>query len=366
MIFSNLGSRDDLYSTAEFSAIALVGRAVNQTEEQWDAVRFIPKVDVQATVLEAAVGRISGDPNVQLGIYTNNETFQIPDTVLPGGQGNATDIPDLGQCCKLIKVTLPEPGVTLTAGTIYWLVANADQVNGVSFNGAWQVSHSGEFGAFAPGILPWILGFSQWPAARISGTRLQTLGPLSAEKQKRSLVQANAAGGRVRIFSNLDPLLPAPYLPGAGLFIAGDNVLGLPEAWRALPFTPRANVQAKTFSAAIGHTSGTNQINLGVYSDAGGVPGSPLPGAQGTITDLPESGDCCDFAILRLPGQGIALTGGTKYWLVASPNNVTAPDFFGLWQFSSNNIWSRLLPKSESWTDFSGFWMAAKITGQSE
>ena len=67
-IFSNLGSNDDRYNTIDFDAEPVVGRKVNGMTEQWDAVRFVPKVDVQATVLEAAVGYISGNRAVTLSL----------------------------------------------------------------------------------------------------------------------------------------------------------------------------------------------------------------------------------------------------------------------------------------------------------
>ncbi len=367
IIFSNLGSKDDLYSTSSVFAKAVVGRAVNQTPEQWDAIRFVPKVDVQATVLEAAIGYISGDKVVQLGIYSNNDIFSTPDTLLPGGQGSTTDIPDLGECCQLARVTLPAPGVTLTAGTIYWLVASPDEVNGTSFNGAWQVAHLGEHGLLAPSIQPWVLSPSGWLATRVSGTRLQTLGPLSAEKRKNAPLRPNAASGRVTIFSNLNHFFPQPYIPGIGWPIMGNNVLFSIEEWQALPFTPRADVQVNTVKAALSHTSGTNLINLGIYSDSGGLPGSPMPGGQGSIANLPNSGQCCDFATLRLPGDGIALMASTQYWLVASPDNLNAADFKGLWQISSSNLCATLLPKQSSfWTDFTGNWMAAQIAGTNQ
>jgi hypothetical protein len=363
VIFSNLGPRNDRYNPTDFEAKPIVGREVNQTPEEWIALRFVPKVDVQASVLEAAVGRIAGDSIIQLSIYSNNDTFGTPNTVLPGGQGSTTDVPNLGECCELAKVTLPAPGVTLTAGTIYWLVASTDDVNGVSFNGGWQVSHLGEKGLLAPSIQPWVLSPSGWPAARIMGTRLQTLGPISTEKRKNT----SLATGRLKIFSNLNPLFSEPYLPGFGLPIMGNNVPFSIEEWWALPFTPQTDVDAKTFSAALSHSSGTNRVNLGVWSDSDGLPGVPLSGGQQSLIDIPESGDCCDFAILRLPGNGIALTGGVQYWLVASPDNVNAPDFKGLWNISTNNICAELFPKQSGlWTDFTGDWMAAQIRGQSE
>ena len=255
--------------------------------------------------------------------------------------------------------------MTLTAGTIYWLVASTDDVHGTSFNGGWKVSHLGDSAVLAPPS-SWVFVPSQWPAARISGTRLQSVGPVSTEKREKATLETDTATRRVKIFSNLNPLFSEPYLPGFGLRIVGPSVPFNVEQWRALPFTPRTSVEVKTLSAALSHTSGTNRINLGLYSDSGGVPGSPLPGGQGSLTDIPDSGDCCDLATLRLPGD-VALSGGVQYWLVASPDNVNAPDFQGKWLDSTNNICAELFPRqSLLWTDFSGYWVAAQIDGQSE
>jgi hypothetical protein len=171
----------------------------------------VPKVDVQATVLEAAVGYISGTKIVRLALYSNDDVFDKPDTVLPGAEGTTTDVPDLGECCQLAKVTLPQP-VALNAGTINWLVASPDDTNGPDFNGAWQVSHLGERGTMFPPS-PWFLASSEWPAGRVSGTRTGALASREAGKRADPPAEMKSNAGRVTIFSNLNPLFPEPYQP---------------------------------------------------------------------------------------------------------------------------------------------------------
>ena len=107
-IFSNLDPNNDPYNTDDLFAEPVVGKNVNQMTEQWDAVRFVPKVDVQARVLEAAVGYISGKRALSLSLYDNNDALQTPGFPLPGAQGITRDIPDLGECCQLAKVVLPQ------------------------------------------------------------------------------------------------------------------------------------------------------------------------------------------------------------------------------------------------------------------
>ena len=197
VIFSNVGSPEDAYNNTTFFPTPIVGQQVNQMPEQWDAVRFVPQVDVQASVLEAAVQYIAGTPSVQLSIYDSSGLFGTPGAPLPGAQGTTTDIPNLGECCQLARVTLSQP-VTLFAHTIYWLVANPGSKD---FNGVWRVSHLGE-SAFFTSSTSWALSPSEWLAARVRGTKVRALGPISAGKQQSAPLDTSAVTGRVTIFSN--------------------------------------------------------------------------------------------------------------------------------------------------------------------
>jgi hypothetical protein len=359
IIFSNLGSKVDLYNSDGLFGKTIVGRQVTGVTERWDAVRFVPKVDVQVSVLEAAVQYVAGEPAVQLSLYASDDTFGNPGTPLPGGQGSTTRIPAKGECCQLAKVVLPQP-VTLNANTVYWLVGSPGSKD---FNGVWQVSHLGESAIFREGF-GWNLASGEWPAARIRGTRLQALGPLDEGKQKSVQVESETSAGRIKIFSNLIPFFSQPYIPGVGVLVIGTDVDGYSGTWEAVPFTPKADVQAKTLKAAVAVAASLPPIiDLEIYSDSGGLPGSPLPGGQGTATDVPVSGDCCDFATVRLTGGGVALTGGVQYWLVASPNS-EAENFMGIWQPTTNANWARIHPEQgDFWTQYNGDWLAAEITG---
>jgi hypothetical protein len=357
VIFSNLGpSRDDLYSTNS-QAFLVEGNSVSTLTETWQAVRFTPKVDVQARVLAAAIGYVSGTRLVNLGIYTNNDITHSVGDPLPGGQGSITQIPDFGECCQLAKVTLDGQGVTLTAGTLYWLVASPDNVNAPTFEGRWHLSNFALSAGMAP-PLPWQNLVGQWPAAEIRGTRLQTAKPDQAAK----LPELPSSG--TTIFTNLDRAGAILYLYGTGFVVAGRDSTSQPEVWGALPFRPRVDVHAKTLAAAIGYEAGTRLVNLGIYSDSGGTVGTPLPGAQGSTTDIPDSGVCCELTKVRLPGPGIALQAGVQYWLVASPDNENAPDFTGLWQHSNLAVRAYKEPEFFTpWTSLSGWWSAAEIRG---
>ncbi len=125
IIFSNLDSTaGDRYNSDPGVAFTVAGKSATGQTETWVGMRFIPKEDVQAKVLLAAIGYTSGTKLVNLGIYSDNEVTNSVGTLLPGGQGSTSQIPDLGGCCQLAKVTLAGEGVTLTAGTnTGWLPA---------------------------------------------------------------------------------------------------------------------------------------------------------------------------------------------------------------------------------------------------
>jgi hypothetical protein len=193
---------------------------------------------------------------------------------------------------------------------------------------------------------------------------VQALIPAKAAKLEIASDDVNASGGNAIIFTNLDRTSAELYGAGAGVLVTGNSVPFEPEVWEALPFTPKANLHAKTLAAAIACVSGTKKVNLGIYSDSGGTVGTLIPGGQNSTTQIPDSGDCCELTIVRLSGAGVALTAGTQYWLVASPDNVNAPDFSGIWQLSNLALSAYQEPEHfVNWTSFSGVWLAAEIRG---
>lgn len=115
------------------------------------------------------------------------------------------------------------------------------------------------------------------------------------------------------IFTNIGHGALNRYVAGPGVLVTGDDVPFEPEIWEALPFTPKTDVHVTVLSAAIGYYSGTKKVNLGIYSDSSGTVGAPLPGDQGSTSDIPDTGDCCQLTTVTLPGAGVSLTGGVQY-----------------------------------------------------
>jgi hypothetical protein len=361
-VFSNLDS-DGSYNPDAFAAKAVAGRqAGGGQDEEWYAVRFIPRADVQVKQLSAAIGYISGDKLVNLALYDNNDIFDTPGNPLPGGGGSTRDIPDLGQCCEMATVRLAGDGVFLQSGVTYWLVASPDNVRGPTFSGKWHVSNFGSFAGINPPFL-WVPVSGEWPAAEFRGTRLQGSDRSTRVTFDESSPKQGETAANLIIFSNLDPIFGNLYTAGFGTPVAGSDAESSSEVWLALPFTPKDDVHAKTVAVAIAHVAGTKKIVLGVYTDNGGIPGTLLPGGQSSTTNIPESGECCELATARLPGMGVALTGGTQYWLVASTNDRVAADFFGLWQLTTVTVSAYTKPGQFGWIPFSGEWFAAEIRG---
>lgn len=363
VIFSNLDtSPGNRYNSDSSDEMIVAGKSASETE-QWIAIHFVPKTDAQATILMAAIRYESGTKRVNLGIYNDNG-FGTVGTPIPGGQGTTTRIPDNDTCCQLTKVTLPLPGIALTAGTPYWLVASPDNVNGASFEGGWRASNQGTHSSIAPPA-DWNIHSGQWPAAEIRGTKSpnQSKSETAVADDTRYGLRAPARSSR--IFSNLGAGPLDPYNAVFGSLVSGDEVPFQPEVWQALPFTPTMNSHATTLKAAIGWISGTRKVVLGVYTDSNETVGTALPGGEGSTTDIPDYGECCDLATVALPEPGVALTAGTQYWLVARSDDINAADFQGQWDHSTLAASAYQQPGFINWTSFSGNWLAAEIQGTS-
>lgn len=133
------------------------------------------------------------------------------------------------------------------------------------------------------------------------------------------------------IYSNLGTKTGL-YLDSSGWELSGPNSYkGSDYAYSiAMPFTPKSNSRVSQVRAAVQYAGfGVNQINLSVYGDAGGIPGTLLAGPV-TVTNLPDSGTCCALAVANF--TPVAVTGGTQYWVVANtPLTGTGSNFIGGW-----------------------------------
>jgi hypothetical protein len=135
----------------------------------------------------------------------------------------------------------------------------------------------------------------------------------------------------IKIFDNMLPVKKYPYgtyFCCLGPSVDGpDNTYGVPEQWWAEAFTPTADATVTRIEIGVGYSTGTNRINIGIYNDSNGLPGTALVSQD--VTNLPTFGSCCATVNLKY-GRGIQVTAGTQYWVVLSTDS-TDMDFLGGW-----------------------------------
>jgi len=104
----------------------------------------------------------------------------------------------------------------------------------------------------------------------------------------------------------------------------------------ALPFTPKSDSTVEQVQVAVFYKSGDNQVNLSIYADAGGIPGTLLAGPV-TVTNLAAAGTCCNLTVANF--TPLAVAAGTQYWAVAdTPLTGTGSDFIGVWNHVAKDL----------------------------
>jgi hypothetical protein len=174
---------------------------------------------------------------------------------------------------------------------------------------------------------------------------------------------APPAAGLVTIFSNMFPVTGNMYNDTVGYYVAGpdNSISGLSEQWISIPFTPAANAHVEELQLAVGIISGTSRFDVTLASDDGGIPGTSL--GTKSVTVIPEWGKCCKLVTVKFKAPGIAVTAGTQYWIVATPDDVFAPDFTGIWAFS-NLDWVGYNVGQAGWaTIYDSDWPAGNALG---
>jgi len=139
----------------------------------------------------------------------------------------------------------------------------------------------------------------------------------------------------VKIFSNLGPPTNA-YDATNGYFVSGHtNQFNGQKQDIAIPFTPTVDSTVMGVRFALQYYGyGFNGAAVAIFSDAAGLPGTPLAKAQ--LKDfLPFGSGCCQLASWRLR-TGLAIKAGTQYWVVGTTNQ-TSMDSVNTWDFVWND-----------------------------
>jgi hypothetical protein len=102
-------------------------------------------------------------------------------------------------------------------------------------------------------------------------------------------------------------------------------------------FTPKSTGTVQEIEIALQWDgAGTNNATIALYTDSNGLPGKQL--RAWPVQNLPAFGTCCSLVAVKDP-NGIPVTGGTQYWVVAL--TTTASE-------SAYNVWDY------TWTDATG------------
>jgi hypothetical protein len=166
-------------------------------------------------------------------------------------------------------------------------------------------------------------------------------GPRAVHTTEKSAIHMppqEAPAALTRIYSNLGTKTDL-YLDSDGWSLTGFNSFGGESSAFsiALPFIPKSNSHVSQVRAAVQYDGyGANQVNLSIYGDASGIPGTLLAGPV-TVTNLPDYGTCCTLAVANF--TPVAVTGGTRYWVVANaPLTGQGSDFVGVWDWVAKII----------------------------
>lgn len=164
------------------------------------------------------------------------------------------------------------------------------------------------------------------------------------------------------IYSNLGSKTDL-YRDTVGRYVAGPNS-GYPYTeFVGMPFTPKANSHVSQVGVAVQFQGrGSNQVNLSIYGDTDGAPGTLLAGPV-TVTNLPNAGTCCTLTVANF--SPVAVTGGTQYWVVAdTPLTGAGSDFEGPWDFVAKYFPQAVNVNGFGWTGLSGLYeVAGQVLG---
>lgn len=181
-----------------------------------------------------------------------------------------------------------------------------------------------------------VLAGSAAIASSVDGIMLSKDGRVTSIRRGSGIYTAPPAHdiGATVIFSNIGTKYrKGLYFCCSGATISGpDSVLQF-QSWPAMQFTPSTDATVTEIDVAVEWISGTDEVDLDVYTDAGGVPGTLLKTFK--ATGLQFVGGCCSLAVGK-DRKGIPIIAGTPYW-IAVTSDANGPDTFGSWEFNTTN-----------------------------
>ncbi len=157
----------------------------------------------------------------------------------------------------------------------------------------------------------------------------RAFGPISNPSMAPTPAQ-NPPAGLVKLFSNLGS--KTDTFTSGGWFVSGPNNSG-GQYFVAMPFSASSNSTATQVRVAVQYDdAGVNQVNLSIYTDKNGIPGT-LIGGPITVKNLSQCCVCCTLTIGKF-SPGVPIGANAKYWLVAdTPTSGNGSNFLGVWNW---------------------------------
>jgi hypothetical protein len=107
---------------------------------------------------------------------------------------------------------------------------------------------------------------------------------------------------------------PVTYDEGDGWTVSNAQSETGAEQWIAYPITPKKSTTITEIVEAVGYVAGADSVTVALLADSNGSPGAVLE--QKVVKNLETFGDCCSVAVDKFK-KGVAVTGGTTYWVAA-------------------------------------------------
>lgn len=143
------------------------------------------------------------------------------------------------------------------------------------------------------------------------------------------------------IYSNLSSDHLATFFSVFGYTIAQGGSKFPFQTWYAVGFTPSADATITKIEVGAGTLSGgTSGFEIGLYDDASGVPGKVIKSLH--FAHALTYGQCCVLTAVE-DAAGIAVTGGTRYWLALTTTK-SDPEIYG-WNFNTTTM--KALPAAQ-------------------
>jgi hypothetical protein len=133
-IFSNIGKAYPRGTYFCCESYSITGpKASGRLPEYWLAVAFTPTADHVVTMVEVAVNLLDGADHLVLSL--NNDANGLPGASIK--TWNLRSLPAAGSCCA-VGAGKDRAGISVAAGTQYWIVSSTDGANSDTFAG-WNV-----------------------------------------------------------------------------------------------------------------------------------------------------------------------------------------------------------------------------------